>query len=508
MKIRFRFIPLVILIAGIAINSAGNPLDLPLYDPSNIVYEGAFKVPDSWRTLPDGTQLTGSAYMIQASGGFAYNPDGDGGKGSLFSAAGIVVGNPHEPVVCEMSIPEPKKSDYNRATLLQNYEILGGTLGRFAPPENHGANGAPCTGMLYKDGYLYYTSGSLYRTIPQASTLWRRSANLSINDVVGPFSVINASYNQRAIGNGLGCVIPEIWRSTFGNATLMGGGGGGQSILANENYGPGFWVMDHTDVEGVPRGGNVPGTAILRHPHGSNQDTGYYPFMGNHPDVAWSGISWHRGSIMLPDSRTIIAYGPWAANSVYDSGGKISGFQAPIALSRIQDRFMLFDARDLKDAFDGKVTDDEGIFPYAVHDMDFCVTNGDFGPGFRGGAWDVDHRRFYIVEKNGDGSLPLVHVVKFPGTSAAAANLGQDRSVGATIAVSPNPFNSSTTIRVESSRFKVQSLKIYNLAGKLVQELKQSGTYTWHAYNQTSGMYIIKATVGGKTVTKRIVLAK
>jgi hypothetical protein len=377
------------------------------------VYEGAFLVPESGRDLGNGVYLTGLEYGIQGYGAFAYNPDGDGGKGSLFLAAGLVAGNPNEPVICEISIPEPKTSDYNRAILLQDFQILGGTIGKF-PNGHSGTNGTSATGMLYKDGYLYFTAAGVYRGDPQATTLFRRSADLSDNTIDGPYSVVSPSLNQRAMGSGMGCPIPENWQATFGGATLMGGGGHGLSLLYNVNYGPGFWVINHNDMEGIANNGNIPGTAILRHTHGAIADGGTYPYMGDNPDAFFCGISTHRGTVMLPDYRTVLVYGPWAANTIYDSGGKISGYQQPISLSAVFDRFLLYDARDLKDAFDGVISDDEGIMPYAVHDMDFCFNNDSYVRSDRGGIWDVENRRFFVLEDNGGGgSLPIIHVLRF-----------------------------------------------------------------------------------------------
>ncbi len=393
------------------------PLGLPLYDPSKIVYQGAFTVPQGGRNV-SGVNLTGNQYGLQGSGGIAYNPDGDSGRGSLFVAFGLAAGNPNEPCFCEISIPDPAPSNFDRASLLQNYELLGGSVGRF-PNGHSGSNGTSCTGMLYKDGYLYFTAAGIYRDQAAATTLFRRSAtNIADNIVDGPYAVVSSSLNQRAMGNGLGCPIPDVWQSTFGGATLLGGGGHNLSLLNSANYGPGFWVIDHNDVGG-PAGSTIPGTSILRHNRGAQGGTvaGHWPYLGNYPDFAFSGMSTHRGTVMLPDSRTVLTYGTWAAESVYDTGGSISGLvQGPIALNgTAMDRFILYDARELKKAFDGVISDHEAVLPYSTHDMDFSISNGKYRPGWRAACWDVENRRLFVGDDNGaGGSYPLVHVLDFP----------------------------------------------------------------------------------------------
>jgi len=395
----------------------GDALSLPLYDTSKITYEGAFLVPEGGRDLGGGVIVTGNQYGLQGAGAIAYNPSGDSGNGSLYLSAGLVEGNANEPCLCEISIPVAKTSNYNRASLLQNYELLGGSVGTFPDSGGHsGDNGTAPTGMLYIDGHIYFTAAGIYRNTTQATTLFRGSDTLSSNSIDGPFSVVSASLNQRDMGNGLGCPIPANWQSVFGGATIMGGGGHSLSLLNNANYGPGFWVIDHTDIQGLSDYGNVTGTAILRHPNGSSDGTGYYPYLGDYPSAYFSGMSSHRGTIMLPDSRTVLTYGTWASNSVYDTGGAISGLtQGPIALDgSLVDRFLLFDARDLKDAYDGTVTDEEGIFPYDAHDMDFCISNGTYRPGWRGACWDAENRVCYIGEDDGGGSsYPIIHVLSF-----------------------------------------------------------------------------------------------
>ena len=92
------------------------------------------------------------------------------------------------------------------------------------------------------------------------------------------------------------------------------------------------------------------------------------------------------------------------------------------------------------------------------------------------------------------------------------------------ISVSPNPFNPSTVITVQRHvKSKTITAQIYNSRGRLVETLgpnrvtnktsKQNGhwsrvAFAWTASSQPSGIYIVKAKIGNKILTKRITLNK
>ena len=76
----------------------------------------------------------------------------------------------------------------------------------------------------------------------------------------------------------------------------------------------------------------------------------------------------------------------------------------------------------------------------------------------------------------------------------------------------PNPFNSATEITIilpEPTEYKI---KIYNVAGRLVESFEGFGsnevTVTWDASRVASGVYFYKATAGLYTDTRKMVLMK
>jgi hypothetical protein len=84
--------------------------------------------------------------------------------------------------------------------------------------------------------------------------------------------------------------------------------------------------------------------------------------------------------------------------------------------------------------------------------------------------------------------------------------------------VMPNPVNHGTTIRINRSqrtedRGQISEIKIFNLTGKIVYQLTSdlchlTSGLSWNASNQPSGVYIIRAKLDNKSITKLVLLQK
>ncbi|MEE9554345.1 MAG: YCF48-related protein [candidate division Zixibacteria bacterium] len=78
----------------------------------------------------------------------------------------------------------------------------------------------------------------------------------------------------------------------------------------------------------------------------------------------------------------------------------------------------------------------------------------------------------------------------------------------------PNPFNASTTIRFELERETKVSLEIYDITGRLVDilyngiALPGSNSVTWHAAEQSSGVYFYRLRTDSGIETRRMTLLK
>ena len=78
----------------------------------------------------------------------------------------------------------------------------------------------------------------------------------------------------------------------------------------------------------------------------------------------------------------------------------------------------------------------------------------------------------------------------------------------------PNPFNPSTSISLHMPMKGNVSVGVYDLNGRLVQTLlsgvQSEGdcNITWSAANQSSGMYLIRATMEKQTAIQKVLLLK
>ncbi|MBN2227718.1 MAG: T9SS type A sorting domain-containing protein [candidate division Zixibacteria bacterium] len=90
----------------------------------------------------------------------------------------------------------------------------------------------------------------------------------------------------------------------------------------------------------------------------------------------------------------------------------------------------------------------------------------------------------------------------------------KQESDGITVAQNyPNPFNPTTTFQFTLSEASDYSVRIYNVVGQMVDEIKgQSGpgtvSVTWDAGNLASGMYFYKIQAGKFSETKKMVILK
>jgi hypothetical protein len=103
--------------------------------------------------------------------------------------------------------------------------------------------------------------------------------------------------------------------------------------------------------------------------------------------------------------------------------------------------------------------------------------------------------------------------VSVPGAIEDGGRLA--RLEGPALTTRPNPFNPAIKIAVSGQRIADGNIgiAIYNIDGKIVYRLSAtsyqlSAGITWNATGHPSGVYIIRATVNGQVLTRRIVLQK
>lgn len=398
-------------------NPGGDPLSLPLYNPANISYLGRFAVPTGTGAGSEGFKYSPD----QGGGAIAYDPNGNGGAGSLYVGGTTVGNNRHTTVVAEISIPTPKTSGtLNTASLLQGFAAV--CEGNDWLTGTSSAQGAMMTGLMVADSRLFMTVAGWYLTGENQpySIGARSSLSLSSSSMQGPYKVSSLA-QQRVIGVGLGCAVPANWQPIFGDYTHIAGGAANVSTGNDTSSGPQVLFFNPTDLTGSNASAK-PGThAFYYQPLGA---IGVFaPATG---DEIVTGMSTHRGTVMLPDSRTILCYG-CHGQAFYDTGGAITGENQGTYSTSLWDRFWLYDAADdVLDGFNGSISKNDGAQPYGVHDMNFCLRNNKDGADnsgdpyvseleqVRGGTFDPVSRRFYVVEHgSGPDFFPVIHVLEF-----------------------------------------------------------------------------------------------
>jgi len=126
-------------------------------------------------------------------------------------------------------------------------------------------------------------------------------------------------------------------------------------------------------------------------------------------------------------------------------------------------------------------------------------------------VWDCEQRAPVYVMRVAGGYDPDT----LPPVGAETAVHGEILNEG--ITVCPNPFNPGTAIAVKvkgkgrGRGYKDVSIKIYDINGQLIKSLLPLPSHLevrWNATGLPSGIYIIRAVIGNRHLSKRITLMK
>ncbi len=408
-------IGLAILFSG-GITSAAE-----LLQSSNLVYMGAFRVPDT---------ISGGAGFAYARTGLAYNP----ANNSLFINNHI-----YEQKTAEISIPQPVKginlSDLNMASVLQNLsDITEGHLSDIA------AGGAvyPSDTGVYMGGLMVYGNKLIgtsygYYDAGNVAVLSHFTSGLNLSQT-GDF---RGMYKVGTIGQGFVSgpmtQIPPEWQAALGGTALTGNCC--LSIIGRTSLGPAGVVFNPDDL-GVKS--PVPATPVL-----------YYDI--THPTLGtWEGdetvnlyfnmTTEIRGVIFPPGSRSVLyigrqgtgvsCYGTATSDpslagkekgdgSIYcynPEGESVKGGHAYPYKTWV----WAYDVNDMISVKTGQKNPWD-IRPYAVWPLEI----GPHGiAGVLGAAYDSTTKRLFISQRDGergfpdsspDNARPLIHVFSVMG---------------------------------------------------------------------------------------------
>ncbi|MBI2559195.1 hypothetical protein HYW20_07785, partial [Candidatus Woesearchaeota archaeon] len=379
---------------GVVTTSTPTPTtsETGLLQQSNLVYEGAFRVPGNVPGSPD------SSRMLHAGGSaLAYNP----ARNSLF-----IVGHPNYQLTAEIGIPQIINSNsissLATASILQN--LYDSTDGKKDTPDLTDSNGNRIGGHLLYNNKFYTTVFIFYDNAPyQILSHLVSSTDLSItNDIQGPFQVgtVGAGHVSGYMAN-----IPTEWQSAFGGTALTGNCC--LSITARTSVGPSASIFNPADL-GVKN--PVPATPVvdysLDHPIANSQ-------VGNSLYVL---SDWVQGMVFPKNTASLlffgshgtgsVCYGESSATECYDPASPYKGYHAYPYKYQV----WAYNANDLVKVKNGQLQPWQ-VQPYSVWNFNLPFEADDTHI-INGAAYDPATQRIFLSQHYKDGTLPIIHVFK------------------------------------------------------------------------------------------------
>lgn len=386
------------------------PVPVPsngLIGPANLVLKGSFRLPSA---VPD-TDATTFDY-----GGYAmaFNPAGDGGKGSL-----ILAGHQLYRRAAEISIPTPVNGPVNTlptATILTGFtDILQGRA-----DEVIGGGSSNYIGGLLVDGQRLLASVYVHY---DANALARKShfvTSFPQPNVSGPFEIGTRGAGWVA---GAMCAIPAAWQGPLGGTHLTGQWA--LSIISRTSAGPTATVFNAADLGVV---NPVPGTCVLgypiTHPTLGGIVNGQCEASG---DRLFDCTTVPGGMVFPEGTNTVLffgrvgkgqfCYGPGTdkpelhgqpdgegGTFCYDPAAFAKGGHAyPYAY-----KVMAYDAADLVAVKNGQKQTWE-VVPYASWDVSFPASTTEERK-IISAAYNPSAGEIYVATAYGEFARPLVHV--------------------------------------------------------------------------------------------------
>jgi hypothetical protein len=369
-----------------------------LVHSSNLVYEGAFR-------LPSGTVNETS---------FAY-----GGTALAFNAARqslFIVGHDWQQRVAEIEVPEIRSSASVRALatarIIQPFvDATEGGMGKVGPNTVKVGGLLLFHDRLYLSAYLYYdgTGGQLLSHFISSPDLNGHG------EVRGPFQVgmLGAGFVSGYFG-----AVPARWHQALGGPILNGNCCLG--VISRTSYGPALFAIDPQKIGGPEP---APATPLVYYPsqHPLAPGDTQSPLFNLTSEV--KGVVFHEGtrSVLFFGRHGLGAYcyGPGTADRSLAGRPADSGVARwcfdPASESKGTHAFpysyyvWAYDANELAAVRAGRIS------PWDVKPYDTWPLTLPFSTSgsavLNGAAYDAASGRIFVSQAFGDGELPIVHVL-------------------------------------------------------------------------------------------------
>jgi hypothetical protein len=370
----------------------------PLLKQSDLVYEGAFRVP-AGTSEKDTFNYGGTA--------LAYNP----ANNSLF-----MTGHDWYQYTAEIKIPAIVNSNnvnsLNTATIIQSFrDPLEGRINSINPSDG---NSKKIGGHLVYNGKLYITAYSYYDGMGSQSSshFVRSSTSLSSGGVQGPYKVGSL---YPGFVHGYMALVPPEWQSLLGGPALTGHCC--LSITSTQSNGPAVSVFDPAKLGS---GGTVPATPLVGYPYpnvlGPGEDT-----QNNYFNLATkiSGVVFPYGT------RTVMFFGRQGTGRYCYGDGAACG--DPTDSSKGTHAYpytyqiWAYDANDLLAVKNGSKQQYQ-VQPYGLWRFSLPFENNAGARLIGGTAYDPATQRIYISQRCATGECsPVIHVFKVNAGKAEPA---------------------------------------------------------------------------------------
>jgi hypothetical protein len=389
-------------------------LALPLIDSTALEYVGAFRFPQlNTDNVCDGFSYGGR--------GLSFNPDGNGGAGSLFSA-----GHRRCSHVGEITIPTPATASTVEAlpvaTLLQprNGSRIADVLqGGLTASGISGGTDNTVNGMLVHGGNLYLSAGNAYAST-QPVTHWRRPLDLSASGgLAGPATVSGrGQYSNPRFTAGYMCHVPPALQSVLGAPALTGWVA--DSIVTGTSNGPAAFAFNPDSITGRVA---VPAVPLLFYPSDAPLQESVFGKSQN----LWNWTSIPRGCALPDGTRSLLFIGRHGTGTFEYGVGGANGHTNDAARRPIYDpaddssgehawpyRYQVwaYDVLHLADARQRKIRP-ESIRPYAVWQLALPFVKPEDNHNLEGIAYDPKTSTLYIVQSDvGKFGEPVIHAFR------------------------------------------------------------------------------------------------
>lgn len=430
---------LCIVLAAILTHTAG--LCERLIFSSDLTYLGAFRVPQDRY----GCENWDSCTYSYGGKSLAYNPDGNGGAGSLFSGGNQVFGN-----IAEMSIPDLVITDdisqLHIATNLQDFAD---------PVDGHRnelfADGSLQSGSVYIGGLMKWGSsliGTVYHYYPgdpQYRTHFKSTTDLSnVSDVARLYEVgVNGVGRYLA---GYMCAIPDEHQASLGGQAITGHGGG--NVVSTTSTGPSLWVFDPDSIGTTDP---VPATPLAYYLSptflggGTEHDQSDYAnttstFVGAaFPSGTDSILVFGRHGMGEPcygeptDNEAMggepVPGEPGVQYCYTPVGGESKGYFAPPYVYRV----WAYSVSELLAVKNNQKTPQQAM-PYAIFNLTLPFSKGD--GKIAGVTYDDTTRKLYVSQEIGEVGQydvkPIIHVFRVGQLKTLRLSPGQARKASGT----------------------------------------------------------------------------